>query len=282
MSRDPNNTDPMTWPLLLAQWTQFARASAALPADGAGRRWRDATPAIIELQAIAHALADLDALAEPDDRPVALDRAAVVIRARASDLARCWKGEPMPASVVETLADVEHALAFASERGLEWRVTDAESPLIAEHPAPLVEALRSTGFAGELFVPQPGLPVFTPAPCAFLGEPDGRAPVEERVALVHAFLAASGAAAQPAEALGPAPQVYRRFDFLEGGPVADDVTFLRADPMPGQPLLVPALLAGAPQPVALPPRRTELHEALPIEDHRGVPDENPDAPSPKE
>jgi hypothetical protein len=99
--------EALTWTGLLAQWVQFAQASLALPADAESERWRSSVPAIINLQAVMFALADLDRL-EADEHCLALDKAELVIRAAESSLAQVWKHAP--ASVSEILIDAHAAL----------------------------------------------------------------------------------------------------------------------------------------------------------------------------
>ena len=65
----------LTWPALLAHWTGFAQSSLALPRNSDGDRWRSAVPAIINMQAVTFALADLGKLAAPGERALALDKA---------------------------------------------------------------------------------------------------------------------------------------------------------------------------------------------------------------
>jgi hypothetical protein len=99
----------LTWATLLARWTDFARAAVALPAEGEPGRWRAAVAPIIGLQALTFALAEADQLS-PDERAVALDRGAILIRRYAADLEKAWAGVPLPGEVVALLEDARGAL----------------------------------------------------------------------------------------------------------------------------------------------------------------------------
>ncbi|MGH7133249.1 MAG: hypothetical protein ACREJO_15055 [Phycisphaerales bacterium] len=108
----------LTWPMLLAKWTDFARASVAFPTGGEGGRWRNAVAPIIGLQAIACALAEIDQLPRAD-RPLAHDRAEVLIRQYAAQLEAIWHAEPFPERLADLLNDARRVLAASHVRGLE-------------------------------------------------------------------------------------------------------------------------------------------------------------------
>jgi len=155
----------MTWAMLLAKWTEFAQSALALPDDDEGGRLKEAVPAIISLQAITHACAELDVLVH-DERCLGIDRAEILLRQNAAELNRIWSGEPMPALIVELVEDARLAIRAATEGGYEWRST---SPvLVLPHPADLVAFLTEVGFGGDLLLPTPGVPMFEAAPVAFL------------------------------------------------------------------------------------------------------------------
>ncbi len=105
--------DPLlTWAALLGKWTEFARASVALPTTGEGRRWRASVAPVISLQAVTLALGDLERLAH-DERPLALDRAEVAIDADERTLRQAWESAGLPDKVEELLADARAALGRA-------------------------------------------------------------------------------------------------------------------------------------------------------------------------
>jgi hypothetical protein len=104
-------TPDLTWPALLAKWTQFAQASAAFPRTGMGDRWRASVPAIIGLQAVTFALADL-AMLLPNERVVGLARAAAVIERHRGELLALW-GLQMSPELRDLIADAQAALVAA-------------------------------------------------------------------------------------------------------------------------------------------------------------------------
>ena len=100
----------LTWPALLARWTDFAQSSLAFPRTTDGDRWRNAVPAIIGLQAVTFALAEVDTLAA-DERALARDRAAVLIRRHEAEFRAAWPGETLHLELETLLADAKAALA---------------------------------------------------------------------------------------------------------------------------------------------------------------------------
>lgn len=239
---------PVTWPALLAHWTAFAQSSLALPKTAEGDRWRQAVPALIGLQAITYALADLDRLAPGEDRAAAQDRAAVGIQTHAHTLHQLWRGELLHPEIAQMIDDARAALAATKDGGLEWCV--AAERLVVEHPAELVEALIGAGFRGDLFVPVPGTVLFKTSPAAFMRGPAGESPAPELAAAVREFL--GGKDVTPPQRVPAMRQVYRQFDFGKGVVARDLVRAMTGELPAGQAQLVPAILAGAGQPVTLP------------------------------
>ncbi len=254
--------EAMTWAMLVARWTEFARSAVALPTDGAGGRWRESVPAIIGLQAIALALADLDEHELGDDRALAIDTASVGVDRHAQNLAAIWADEPWPEDLHELLEDARRAVLDAQASGLEWCVDDGPASL--EHPAELAGFLEAIGFGGDLYLAAPGQRLSESCPCAFLRELGGGMPDEAAIEAVGGFLEANGVGGVEVRR-GPPRQAYRQFDFAQGGPVRDLVAWMGGDPRAGQPLLVPVVLAGRTQPVALPQRRGKPVDPPPLE-----------------
>ncbi|MEQ8770394.1 MAG: hypothetical protein RIB60_07790 [Phycisphaerales bacterium] len=252
--------DITTWSALLAHWTEFARASVALPDEGEGGRWKRAVPHVIALQATTMALGELDRL-DDAERPVALDRAEITCRDATGAIHDLWRGEPVPELVSELIDDSRVAFERAANAGVEWVVT-AER-VVCDHPAELVAGLRKSGFAGELFVPAPGQPVFRGAPAAFARGPAGSAPSDAQLALIAKFLGKKNVG-EP-ERIALPRQVYRQFDFAAGGPVKDLVVPMNEDLPPGQPVLVLAIEGGESASVPLPPREAPRIGSLPVE-----------------
>ena len=251
----------LTWPALLARWTAFAQSSLALPKNLEGERWRSAVSSIINLQAVTFALAELDTLEAEGERPLALDKSDIIIRSAAGQLHALWRAEPLPAELITLTNDARLALAAARGGGVEWRVT--EDRLIAAHPGELIDRLAELDFAGDLFVPTPGVVIFRDSPAAFARDPDGARPSEHVIRAVKEFLLD---VSRP-ERVAAMRQVYRQFDFAVGGPVRDLVVVPYAQdaaPPSGQPLLVPAIRGGKPIPVTLPPRKSAEIPTLPV------------------
>ncbi|MEO1585220.1 MAG: hypothetical protein AAFR96_11710 [Planctomycetota bacterium] len=260
-SQDHRHDRAMTWAALLGKWAEFAKSAVALPDEGPEGRLKAVVADVIALQSLTHALGEIDSL-DADERSLGLDRAEIGIRKHASAINAAFAGEIMPEGLADLVSDAQLALDAASSSGIEWCV--AGGPLICPHPSELVEALVGAGFSGDLFVPTPGVPVFAPAPCAFVRHPGG-APIEPELAdVIGGFLAMSGDITD-AEQRSEPRQVYRQFDFSKGGPVRDYVVPLASDLPPGQPLLVPAIMAGEAQPVTLPVPGADRQGELPVE-----------------
>lgn len=254
--------DASTWSALLAKWTEFAQASLALPETAEGQRWKDAVAPIITLQAVAQALASLDEL-DADERAFGLDKAEILIRKNARALHELWSGEPLPFELSELVDDARRARSAASGKGLEWRVLGER--LVAPHPGDAAGVLEAMGFAGDLLLPTPGVPVFGGAPCAFLRGRAGAEPEPDAIGVVEAFLATCRGEADGPEWIGCARQVYRQFDFSKGGPVRDLVELMDRDLPPGQPILIPVMEGGESLPVALPIRGADKVGPVPVE-----------------
>lgn len=248
----------MTWAALLGKWTEFAQSAVALPKEDEGGRLREAVASIIALQAVTHALGELSDL-EADERALGLDRAEMLIRRHAGEVNRIWRGHEIPGGVRELVEDARLALGLVRESGYEWVV--AGESLIVGHPGQMVGVLLSAGFAGDLYLPTPGVPMFEGSPAAFVR---GVRETDELFELIEAVV---GEYLGEAEGPVPAPvarQVYRQFDFARGGPVRDVVRSMEAELTPGQPLLVPAILGGEPVAVTLPIPGADRQGVLPV------------------
>lgn len=243
--------DANTWTGLLAHWTALAQRSLALPQNAEGERWRAAIPAIVGLQAIAHALGEIDTLAPDEDRAAAQDLAAVGIQNHAASLHRLWRGEPIHEELTGMIDDARAALAATREGGLEWRV--AGERLVVDHPAELVAALLAGGFDGDLYLPVPGTVLFKGCPAAFARSAAGQSPTREHCDLIGEYL--GGPEVSKPERVRVMRQVYRQFDFgmRGGGGVSRDLVQPMDGELPaGQAQLVAAILGGEERPVTLP------------------------------
>ncbi|HLO40859.1 MAG TPA: hypothetical protein VK176_07535 [Phycisphaerales bacterium] len=252
----------LTWAMLLARWTEFARASVALPRKGEQGRWRSAVADIIGLQALAQAMGEVDELVRPGERTLGLDLADIQIKAHARNLHEIWKDAPLPEQLVDLIDDARAMHTACRNAGVEWSV--ASEQLMAEHPSALVEVLRVMGFKGDLYVPTPGVTLFQTCPAIYLSMPGGEIPDEEIMAVIDAHAGWEGELAEPERMYGMR-QAYRQFDFLRGGALRDVVLPVDAGLPGGQPLLVCAIRAGEAQGVTLPPRKSAPMNPLPVE-----------------
>lgn len=123
--------ETLTWTGLLAQWVQFAQASLALPDEADGPRWRASVPAIINLQAVTFALADVHRLPR-DEQALALDKADLLIGAASDDLRAIWRDDGMASMVREIMDDAVAALR-ASQRNYDARAMTMIAASIAVH-----------------------------------------------------------------------------------------------------------------------------------------------------
>lgn len=268
-----------TWAGLLAQWTEFARTTAKLPASADGERWRAAAGPIIALQAVTFALGDIARVGSGDERALALDRAEVLIRRHAGELHELWRGEEISPELLALIDDAKASLNMARHSGVQWRATAPR--VVLEHPAALVEDLLAAGFDGDLWVGAPGVPLFMTSPVAFVRARHGGAPAPEIVGAIGEWLddqefepdegkTGKGGKGKRVSGVGAAEsvpglrQVYRQFDFAIGRPVKDVVVGFATGLAAGQPLLVEAIARGEALGVPMPPRRAEMLETLDV------------------
>ena len=275
----------LTWAALLGRWTDFARSALALPKQGDAGRVRQSIVSIITLQAVTHALGEVDLL-DSSERALALDRAEILIKQHASEIHSVWHREDLPEEIRLLIHDARHALRAVQSLGVEWRLM--EDQFVARHPGELVIALTTMIDCGpiDLYLPTPGTTLFSSCPLAFARfnpalvnpyanedepEPAGEMDTEELQAGVYAIIESFLRVTLEREEAVIPRQVYRQFDFAAGGPVRDVVMAMEmqdadSDSLPaGQPLLVPAILGGEPQPVPLPPRnKGEEMTPLPV------------------
>lgn len=253
------------WTALLGRWVEFARAAVALPDDAAGAAWKASVTPLITLQALTHALDEIDDF-DDDERDLALDKAELLIDDATDAILNAWSGQPVPEGIREAMDDARDAWCDAVNAGWMWVVTVPE--FVAGHPGDVAAAAEAIGFRGTLMLPAPGVPLFETCPAAtlFPGASDQQA-LGELAAIVQEFL---GPEVAVARARTPV-QVYRRLDFIQGRPVEDVVAALDGDPLPGQPLLVPVVIEGESQPVHLPPRPGPAMDPVPVRwpDHAG-------------
>jgi hypothetical protein len=102
----------LTWALLLARWTDFARQAVGLPKHGATGRLRESVPSIISLQAVCFALDDLKAVPR-SEQAVGIDRAGAIIHRDNATLLSIWQGEQIHPELITLIDDANAALARA-------------------------------------------------------------------------------------------------------------------------------------------------------------------------
>lgn len=231
-------SDPaLTWSALLGHWTDFARASVALPKDGEGGRWRSAVAPAIALQAVTLALRQAHAL-PGDERALAFDRSEVLIRRHAAELHALWRTEAMPPLLAELIGEAIEALRRAREAGLEWVVTGTPEGGVVEAPDPTeaVRALLTAGFRGELWLATPGT-LLVPGDLGAYARVDA-ASGDIGAALGEAWLGLFGAQGE-ARRTPCRRQVYRQADPATGRLVRDLIAPTDATLPAGRPLLEP-------------------------------------------
>ncbi len=207
----------LAWPALLAHWLDFARSTVAIPDDADGERWRASVAAIVNLQAVTFALAELDRV-DPADRPLARDRAAVLIRENAAALESAWRAVPMPETLLEVGDDARAALAASAYAGCVELVWEGDGVLVMP-PVPV------EGEHGTLAVAQPGTLMMPGEPIAWWVNRDDAALAD----------AVPGAACRS----GAVPRQVYRVIGADGRIERDVVKAVTEDPPPGLPLLVP-------------------------------------------
>ncbi len=110
----PLHPETLTWTALLGKWIEFAQTSVALPRDAEGDRWKQSVVPVINLQAVTFALAELGDLPEAD-RPLARDKAEMLINDTDDKLLKLWDDTQLPASLKEIIADAREALTLTAK-----------------------------------------------------------------------------------------------------------------------------------------------------------------------
>lgn len=112
---EPLEPDRLTWAVLLARWTDFARSALALPEAGEPGLVRQSVTDIITLQAVWFSLGQMDELS-PAERSLGLDRAGVLIQRHCNAIESRFGQQPMPEDLQSLLDDV--AEAYQREKNL--------------------------------------------------------------------------------------------------------------------------------------------------------------------
>lgn len=108
----------LTWAVLLARWTEFARAAVALPDSGEPGLVRQSVTDIIALQAVWFALGHLEEL-EADEKQLGIDRAGVLIARHAGAVRKRFEqaDQPLPEELEELLNDASTAYEESKKQG---------------------------------------------------------------------------------------------------------------------------------------------------------------------
>ena len=198
---DSLHPEALTWTALLGRWMDFAKASVAMPKDAEGDRWRACVPAVINLQAVTFALADLGEL-PVEERPLGRDKAEMIIRDNAGKVREPFRGVEMPDSRAEICADARAALEASVWAGAVELVWEGPGVMVVPH---LPDALALImPLVGGVAIMQPGTLVMPGEPVAWWVDREGGA-------LAETLLDVMGkAAAQLVGGVGGARQVYRQ------------------------------------------------------------------------
>lgn len=229
----------LSWPLLLAKWTEYAKAAVALPRTEEGDRERNSVPAVIALQAATFALSEIHRL-PTDERLLGIERADYTVRERSAELDQLWRGHPMPDAMLDLLTDASRAVQFASTLGTEYRAaSDATSPDLDALRTLQTTLIAASTDAHPLtaYAPHPGTRVSAGTPVLFVN-PDCP------ITLTPAALSPDCPLTEPRTA---APmQVYRN---AEANRTTDLAAPMNTAMPPGRPLLIPLLIDGEPRPL---------------------------------
>ena len=103
---EPLEPERLTWAVLLARWTEFARSAVALPEEGEAGLVRQSVTDIITLQAVWFALSHMDEL-DTRERGIGLSRAGVLIARHTRAIRARFGDQPLPAELEELIDDVK-------------------------------------------------------------------------------------------------------------------------------------------------------------------------------
>lgn len=262
MTQRPDTPDNSTWAVLLAGWVHYAQSAVSLPDTEEGQRWRESVAPTIALHAHAMALGEIEKI-DPEERPLAMDKAELGIKEHAATLNEIWRAEPMPESIIELIEDAKEAWEAALHEGVVWIVKSERFKTF--HPGELAEMLLDAGFIGEVLIATPGTEMFRGAPVAICRENFGGQPDDDVLTMIDAFLSACEGKVDHPHVIRPICQVYRQFNFLAGGAEKDIVAPVTGDLQSGQPLLIPVVSGGASCAVPLPPKLSKPLDPVRVE-----------------
>jgi hypothetical protein len=225
------NQRAITWTGLLAQWTQAAQASLAIPEEHDGPAWRRSIAPLITLQAVTFALNELGDL-PVEERPVARDRAALLIDESLDLVEAVWGAidQSAPDSVGSIVVAAETALVDSQYAGLIelwWPGPDRYTI-----PAIDLSFIAAPCNVGCVAVMAPGTIVLPGEPVAWW--------IDREESYLRDLLKGCRVVA------GRRPhQVYRSFD-ADGVVLSDQVIDLESPSPSAFPLIVPLLGWGEP------------------------------------
>lgn len=220
------NQRAITWTGLLAQWTQAAQASLAIPEDQDGPAWRNSMAPLITLQAVTFALSELADLPVAE-RPVARDRAALLIDESLDLLEAVWVSieQAAPTAIGNIVQGAEGALVDSQYAGL----TELWWPGPGRYVIPSVDLsfVAAPQNVGCVAVMAPGTIVLPSEPVAWW--------IDREEQYLRGLLEGCTVVS----AVRP-HQVYRSFD-ADGKVICDQVLDLESEAPQAFPLLVPLL-----------------------------------------
>jgi hypothetical protein len=112
----PLYPERLTWAVLLGKWVDLARSALALGNDPASQALKKLVPDIIMLQALCHALQEMNDL-PLDEQQLGCLRAHWLIDKHQAQIHQTWPAEePLPQALEELIADAAKALQLAQDR----------------------------------------------------------------------------------------------------------------------------------------------------------------------
>ncbi len=222
------------------------------------------------------ALGEIDKV-DPEERPLAMDKSEIGIKAHIAELNQIWRAEPMPESITQLIQDAKDAWEIAIYEGVVWVV--ASERFMSFHPGELANALIDAGYIGEVMISTPGIELFTGAPIAIARNNAGGQPEDDVLRMIQDFLNACDGDLEHPQIIRPVCQVYRQFDFLNPGKAKDIVAPVTGQLQAGQPMLIPIISGGEICPVPLPPKAGKPFDSVEVvwldEDQDSEPDSTP-------
>jgi len=105
---EPLHPQQLTWAVLLSKWVELAQSAAALGPDTQSQALRKLVPDIIMLQAVWHALNELEHL-EMTEQKLGCLRALWLIDRHEKVIRDTWPDDQLPALLQELIADAKEA-----------------------------------------------------------------------------------------------------------------------------------------------------------------------------